>query len=298
MKKAAILLVVALCLTLCGCPAVLETPQDPTTTGLDVHITAGKIEPGMTVKDVLVEVTINHQPVACRVELTALTDNGYYTMGEEEPVAEGFLVRLDIFYSLPEGYTVDDISEVVDCDGGEYDGTGSVGYDDNGCVEAWSHAIYGEAPQEPTETVVQTEPTTKQTEPATTPETQPHTHSWTEQPGFSYPSCTSDSTKTFTCDCGQTKTEKVPAPGHDLKDSGITQPTCTNNGTHTKTCKRCGAGFIDTIPATGHNWSDWERETGLVHKRTCSVCGAEETEKHNIPSGTVTCTDCGADIVN
>jgi len=113
-----------------------------------------------------------------------------------------------------------------------------------------------------------------------------------------YVSCTTDSVKTYTCSCGETKKETVPAPGHDLKDGGITQPTCTDPGRQTKTCKRCGAGFINEIPATGHSWSAWGKDTGRVHKRTCNTCGAEETANHNIPSGSVTCTDCGADIVN
>ena len=58
------------------------------------------------------------------------------------------------------------------------------------------------------------------------------------------------------------------------------------------------AGFIVDLPAIGHIWSAWVKETGLVHKRTCSECGAEEEASHNIPSGSVTCTDCGADIIN
>ena len=304
MRKIAIILAAALCLTLCGCPAAPEEPEIPesstpfNTDVLEVHITAGKIEAGMTVKDVLVEVTINHQPVACRVELTALTDTGYYIMAENEPVAEDFLVRLDMFYSLPKGYTVDDINEVVDCDGGEYDGTGSVGYDDNGCVEAWSHALYGEAAREETQPQEQTQPT-EQTQPATAPETQPHVHSWTEQnPGFVYISCTADSQKTYTCSCGETKTETVPAPGHDLTEPSVSSATCTQSGSKVTTCKRCGAGFIDEIPATGHTWTEWEKENGLFHKHTCTVCGTEETAAHNIPSGEVTCTDCGEDIIN
>ena len=40
------------------------------------------------------------------------------------------------------------------------------------------------------------------------------------------------------------------------------------------------------------------KKTGLVHARTCSVCSTEEEANHNIPSGSVTCTDCGSDIIN
>jgi len=63
-------------------------------------------------------------------------------------------------------------------------------------------------------------------------------------------------------------------------------------------CKVCGEVFTVDLPVAGHAWSVWVNETGLVHKRTCSECGEEETANHNIPSGEVTCIDCGADIIN
>jgi hypothetical protein len=91
---------------------------------------------------------------------------------------------------------------------------------------------------------------------------------------------------------------EISPTGHtkvvDLKVSA----TCTKEGQKTTSCKRCNAGFTVELPAVGHRWSAWVNETGLVHKRTCSECGAEEEARHNIPSGSVTCTDCGADIIN
>ena len=261
-----------------------------------VHITVGKIEPGMTAKDVFVEVTIDSQPVACRVQLTGFVWDGYWEMAEDEPVPEPFAVRVDIFYSLPTGCDVEDVDITMDSDGGNYDGTGSISNDAQGNVEAWSRAFYGKEPLPP-----ETEPTEVPTQPTETPTqpTQPdHTHTWVEQPGPSIIDCSLDRTKTYKCSCGETKTETIPAPGHDLKDWVVTPATCTKDGQKTTSCKRCNAGFTVDIPATGHIWSAWIKETGLVHKRTCSECGAEETENHNIPAGSVTCTDCGADIIN
>ena len=303
MKKLAILLVFALCLTLCGCPAAENTPQAPgQLVTKEVHITAGKIEPGMTAKDVLVEVTIDHQPVACRVQLTGFTSDGYWEMTEDEPVPDPFLVRLDVFYSLPKGYNLDQINVTMECDGGEYDGTGSVSLDNDGNVEAWSHAFYGELPEAETQPT-EPQPTEPQpTEPQPT-EPQPgyhptiHFHSWTENIAGPI-SCTSDTVITYSCSCGEGKQETIPAPGHDMRDGAVTPPTCTNSGEQTKRCSRCGYAIIIETPATGHNWSDWVHETGLVHKRTCSTCGAEETQNHNIPSGDVICTECGAAIIN
>ena len=282
----AIVIVLALCMSLCACPALEQevpsgTPQ--------VHITVGKVEPGMTAKDVFVEVTIDSQPVACRVQLTGFVWDGYWEMAEDEPVPEPFSVRVDIFYSLPTGCDVEDVDITMDSDGGNYDGTGSISNDAQGNVEAWSRAFYGKEPLPP-----ETEPTEVPTQPA-----QPdHTHTWVEQPGPSIIDCNLDRTKTYKCSCGETKTETIPAPGHDLKDWTVTPATCTKDGRKTTSCKRCNAGFTVDIPATGHIWSAWIKETGLVHKRTCSECGAEETENHNIPAGSVTCTDCGADIIN
>ena len=77
--------------------------------------------------------------------------------------------------------------------------------------------------------------------------------------------------------------------------------TYTNQGVligHRSTCSRCSYSTYEQLPATGHTWSDWVKKTGLVHAHTCTVCGAEEEADHNIPSGSVTCTDCGADIIN
>ena len=294
MKKIfTILLVMALALSLCACPALEQevpagTPQ--------VHITVGKVEPGMTAKDVFVEVTIDSQPVACRVQLTGFVWDGYWEMAEDEPVPEPFAVRVDIFYSLPKGCDVEDVDITMDSDGGNYDGTGSISNDAQGNVEAWSRAFYGKEPLPP-----ETEPTEIPTQPteAPTQPTQPtHTHTWVEQPGPSIIDCSLDRTKTYKCSCGEAKTETIPAPGHDLKDWVVTPATCTKDGQKTTSCKRCNAGFTVDIPATGHIWSAWIKETGLVHKRTCSECGAEETANHNIPAGSVTCTDCGADIIN
>ena len=282
----AIVIVLALCMSLCACPALEQEVPSGTP---KVHITVGKVEPGMTAKDVFVEVTIDGQPVACRVQLTGFVWDGYWEMAEDEPVPEPFAVRVDIFYSLPTGCDVEDVDITMDSDGGNYDGTGSISNDAQGNVEAWSRAFYGKEPLPP-----ETEPTEVPTQP-----TQPtHTHTWVEQPGPSIIDCSLDRTKTYKCSCGETKTETIPAPGHDLKDWTVTPATCTKDGRKTTSCKRCNAGFTVDIPATGHIWSAWIKETGLVHKRTCKECGAEETANHNIPAGSVTCTDCGADIIN
>ena len=308
-----LILCLMLMLSLCACPALegiaeqtatptqtdtpAQTRQPTAPTGKAVHITVGKIEPGMTAKDVFAEVTIDGRPVACRIGLTGFAWDGYWEMAGDEPVPEDFSVRVDIYYSLPAGCDVEDMDITMDSDGGNYDGTGSISVDAQGNVEAWSRAFYGKEPlppedTQPTEPAEPTEPT------ETTPPTQTHTHSWTEIPGPSFLDCSLDRVKNYQCSCGATKQETVPAPGHEWKPWNETPATCTDDGQKTTSCKHCSAGLTVDIPATGHTWSGWVKDTGLLHKRTCSVCGAEETAKHNIPAGEVTCTDCGADIIN
>ena len=278
MKKLfAILLVMALALSLSACPAL---EQEATSNIPQVHITVGKVEPGMTAKDVFVEVTIDDQPVACRVQLTGFVWDGYWEMAEDEPVPDPFAVRVDIFYSLPAGYDVEDVQISMDSDGGSYDGTGSISFDDQGNVEAWSRAFYGEEPMPPE---------TDQSQ---------HTHEWVEQPGLGIVICTVDGVKNFKCSCGETKQEIIPAPGHELNEWSVTPATCTSDGRKIANCKRCAAGFVVELPATGHSWSGWVKTTGLVHTRTCSTCGVTESANHTIPTGSVTCTGCGADIIN
>ena len=347
MKKfVAVVLTMAMLLSLCACTAIEEASSEIK----EVHITAGKIEPGMTAKDVFVEVTIDNQPVPCRVTFTGFAWDGYWEMEEDEAVSENFFVCLNVFYSLPKGCDVENINVTMECDGGQYDGTGSISFDEDGNVEAWSRAFYGEEPEppqtQPTEetvsptvatvppteatvppteatvppaettvpptestvppteaTVPPTESTVPPTE-ATTPPTEPttppteHTHDWTELPGPGILDCTVDGAKNFVCDCGETKTEIIAAPGHDLNEWSITDPTCTKNGSKITTCKRCSAGFVVELVATGHDWSSWINKTGRVHFRTCSVCGAEMEANHTIPENSVTCTGCGADIIN
>ena len=292
MKKICFLLLALLCFVLCACQA-LQGEDIPDVK--EVHITAGKITAGMTVKDVTVEVTVDGQPVACRAKLTGFAWDGYWEMAEDEPVRENSLVRLDVFYSLPKGYDVENVDITVVSDGGSYDGTGSISNDDDGNIEAWSRIFYGEEQLPPeTEHIEQTQPTEVSTQPPQTV----HTHTWVEQPGPGIIDCTLDREKISKCSCGETRSEIIPAPGHDMKDGAIQNPTCTDVGSQTKRCSRCGYAIVIESPAVGHTWSAWAHENGRVHKRTCTVCRAEETESHKIPSGGVVCTECGEAIIN
>ena len=99
-----------LSLTLCACPAL---EQNVVSGRPQVHITVGKVVSGMVAKDVFVEVTIDDQPVPCRVQFTGFVWDGYWDMAEDEPVTEPFAVRVDIFYSLPKGCDVEDVDITI-----------------------------------------------------------------------------------------------------------------------------------------------------------------------------------------
>ena len=54
------------------------------------------------------------------------------------------------------------------------------------------------------------------------------------------PTCTADGANTYTCLCGETYTQTVPASGHDF-DSGIKENVTVERGIQTVRCSRCEA---------------------------------------------------------
>ena len=103
-------------------------------------------------------------------------------------------------------------------------------------------------------------------------------HSYTETI-TQEPTCTEDGVKTYTCECGDSYTETIPATGHNYGDFVVTKPaTCTEDGIKTKTCANCNDKITESIPKTGHTSSDWIIDKnaainvkGSKHKE-CTVC--------------------------
>ena len=97
------------------------------------------------------------------------------------------------------------------------------------------------------------------------------------------PTCTKEGQRIQRCVKDNTIVlkEAVPATGHQWS---ITEEaaTCTQDGTRTKTCTVCGAVETETIPATGHQWSITEEAATCTQDgsrtKTCTVCGVTETE--------------------
>ena len=110
-----------------------------------------------------------------------------------------------------------------------------------------------------------------------------HSHSYTGTV-TTEATCTEAGIKTFTCSCGATYTETIPAKGHTW-DEGVvtTAATCTEAGVKTYTCTVCKATKTEAIEALGHDWN----EPTVVYAAngnkgtktyTCTVCNATKTE--------------------
>lgn len=110
-------------------------------------------------------------------------------------------------------------------------------------------------------------------------------------------------------DCNKKEIRKIPALGHDLKETVITEPTCGTAGSKEVTCSRCDFKDTQEIPATGnHAYGDWVivkeatcTEEGL-RTQTCANCGDVKKEvlpkvDHTWNEGEVskqpTCTEAG-----
>jgi hypothetical protein len=78
---------------------------------------------------------------------------------------------------------------------------------------------------------------------------------------------------TYTCECGDTYTEEIPATGNHNYVSTVTTPaTCGAPGVMTYTCSVCGDTYTKEIPATGeHDFQGGDCQ----HPMICTVCGAE-----------------------
>lgn len=300
MKKA-IALILMLCLTLpcltaCDPSAIFgsnEVAKAP-----DILITVEELTPGKTIDEIEITVKFDGQPAAInKLEWEEFTvdDRRYMESGDKIP--ENFWGRLNVYYYLPLGVQNNgDLPVTIEAPGGVYDGTGEGGTADDGRIEAWSHVIYGNAPD--AEESADTPDTSVDTGTAVDTSTAAHEHAWVEDQSIRpVVMCEYDTHVTYKCACGETKQEIIPAQGHKLTDGARTEPTCKYEGSITRRCTVCGAGFIYEIPATGHDWSAYSAY-GTYHERTCSKCGESERGNHEFDPGSVTCKVCGRDIIN
>lgn len=122
-----------------------------------------------------------------------------------------------------------------------------------------------------------------------------HTHAYTIVDVIVAATCETQGYTKYKCSCGDTVNRNyVTALGHDYDDGVVTSPTCTERGYTTHTCKNgCGSSYKDTYTdATGHDWSYYEDDSSgeTVWSRTCTVCGATETDVEYGDSSDDTCS--------
>ncbi len=155
--------------------------------------------------------------------------------------------------------------------------------------------------------------------------TNAHTHEWGDGVVTTQPTCTDTGVKTFTCACGETKTEvieKLNSLGKHNYVSTYISETCTTCGYFEYVCRTCGHSYIDTSDITaprGHvcdhdfisptcteegytlvyctirdcDYSYIENvvpATGHVYsdEGVCAECGATNAHKHEWDDGVIT----------
>lgn len=114
--------------------------------------------------------------------------------------------------------------------------------------------------------------------------------------------------KRYTCEvCGLTRSETIPAPGHQWdEDYRINKyPTCTQDGSKVTFCYRCGESRTEPIPALGHKWGKVSYKitkdySKVIASRMCENDNSHvETETANtteIVTKEPTCTEPGETI--
>lgn len=74
------------------------------------------------------------------------------------------------------------------------------------------------------------------------------------------------------------KQETKPVHSHSYSESVTVNPTCSSNGTKTFTCS-CGDSYTESIPATGHQWET--RSETVHHESTGHMESTPGEERHS-----------------
>lgn len=105
---------------------------------------------------------------------------------------------------------------------------------------------------------------------------QPHTnHTYTKE--VQAATCTQEGAVIYTCACGDTYTDVIPAAGHSFQLINFVNPSCTTDGLLELLCSTCNEAHTEVMPAPGHCFEE------IVEKATCTKDGSTVT----------LCIDCG-----
>lgn len=90
--------------------------------------------------------------------------------------------------------------------------------------------------------------------------------------------------KIYSCECGESYTEEVPASGHAFGEWQVSTPsTCIKQGVEKRVCERCLAEETRSLPLAEHDFGEWTATVSPTctepgsKNRACSVCGHTET---------------------
>ena len=116
-----------------------------------------------------------------------------------------------------------------------------------------------------------------------------HEHVWGEGAITTKPTCTTPGVKTYTCSvCQKTKTEEIPATGHQHTEvRNVKEATCTKEGyTGDTYCTDCGEKLSDgkSIPKKDHDYEVKEHKDATCTKAgytlfICKKCRNEKREE-------------------
>lgn len=116
-----------------------------------------------------------------------------------------------------------------------------------------------------------------------------HEHVWGKGAITTRPTCTTPGVKTYTCSvCQKTKTEEIPATGHQHTEvRNVKEATCKEEGyTGDTYCTDCGEKLSSGEPTAkkAHDWDEGKVTTEATCKNTgvktytCNNCGETKTE--------------------
>ena len=90
--------------------------------------------------------------------------------------------------------------------------------------------------------------------------------------------------KIYSCECGESYTEEVPASGHSFGEWQVSTPsTCIKEGVEKRVCERCLAEETRSLSLAEHDFGEWTATVSPTctepgsKNRACSVCGHTET---------------------
>lgn len=128
--------------------------------------------------------------------------------------------------------------------------------------------------------------TVAEAEPTATPELTeaPHEHTYTEAV-TTKATCETDGVKTFTCECGDSYTEAIPATGHSFTNYVYNEDaTYTADGTETAKCDKCDETDTRTAEGTMLTYTFNDMSATKYAKSTVNVRNLPDTDGEKVGS--------------